>query len=626
MMMKASIGVEPAQTEIGQKDGALERVTARGTSWLPSLDAGAAAFFRFLAFRPYAGTLALFLLCCALYLPGISTLPVTDRDEARFTQASKQMVESGNYIDIRFQDVPRYKKPIGIYWLQAASVAALTKAGAALNDIWPYRIPSFLAALGAVLLTFWSMRPLIGREPALIGAALFASCLSLTFEAHIAKSDAALICSIALMQGTLFRLYLAPRGAPTRGIAALFWLAVGASILIKGPVGPALAILTAATVAFRDKNRTWLNNLHWRWGVPLLLLVTLPWFIAIGISSGGEFFRSSLGQDFAGKLQGGQESHWGPPGLYFLLFWWTFWSAVIFVTAGAALSLWRGRHGRRALFLLAWIVPYWLMIEAIPTKLPHYSLPIYPAIAVAAAFLLRMPCAGGHAATPESAPPGAILWIVVAGLQAAFLVAVSWIFEATNTIALAVLLAAFATLAGLAALSAWRSYRNATLAAAVLASAVFYTAAFGVVLPGLEPIWISKKAASAAHALATCGAEPAAFAGFSEPSAIFLTGTRTVITSATGAAQTMASGKLSLAFVNWSQRAEFEQEFAQKAGSPPRFLGCVDGVNINGRGPTRLQIYARPGTENRNGCAPMPQIRCTDQGEVRWRRLLNAKY
>ena len=50
---------------------------------------------------------ALILLCLALYLPGIAALPVTDRDEARFAQATKQMLTSGDLIDIRFQDVPR---------------------------------------------------------------------------------------------------------------------------------------------------------------------------------------------------------------------------------------------------------------------------------------------------------------------------------------------------------------------------------------------------------------------------------------------------------------------------------------------------------------------------------------
>src|SRR5579883_1504219 len=218
--------------------GIAEHETVEAAPWLFALDRQIASIFRRLAFRPYAGTIALALLCCLLYLPGIATLPVTDRDEARFAQASKQMVESGDYVDIRFQNEPRYKKPIGIYWLQTFAVRAATKAGAALTDIWAYRIPSFLGALAAVLLTFWAARAVLGREYALMAAAVFAASLTLAFEARIAKSDAALIASIALMQGSLFRLYLAPQGSRTRGLAALFWLGLGAGILIKGPVAP----------------------------------------------------------------------------------------------------------------------------------------------------------------------------------------------------------------------------------------------------------------------------------------------------------------------------------------------------------------------------------------------------
>ncbi|HEX4193944.1 MAG TPA: glycosyl transferase, partial [Stellaceae bacterium] len=78
-----------------------------------------------LGWRPYA---LLTLLCLGLYLPGLVHLPVTDRDEARFVQASRQMLETHDLIAIRFQDEARNKKPAGIYWLQAASVALLSDA------------------------------------------------------------------------------------------------------------------------------------------------------------------------------------------------------------------------------------------------------------------------------------------------------------------------------------------------------------------------------------------------------------------------------------------------------------------------------------------------------------------
>src|SRR3972149_12233264 len=69
---------------------------------------------------------AMFLVafCLIAFLPGFFQIPPIDRDEARFAQATKQMVESGDYVDIRFQNEVRYKKPVGIYWLQAAAVKA----------------------------------------------------------------------------------------------------------------------------------------------------------------------------------------------------------------------------------------------------------------------------------------------------------------------------------------------------------------------------------------------------------------------------------------------------------------------------------------------------------------------
>jgi 4-amino-4-deoxy-L-arabinose transferase-like glycosyltransferase len=85
----------------------------------------------------------LVLVALVSFLPGFFNIPPVDRDEARFAQATKQMIESGDYIDIRFQDEVRYKKPVGIYWLQAGVVRAAEAVGVpnARQTIWLYRIP-----------------------------------------------------------------------------------------------------------------------------------------------------------------------------------------------------------------------------------------------------------------------------------------------------------------------------------------------------------------------------------------------------------------------------------------------------------------------------------------------------
>jgi 4-amino-4-deoxy-L-arabinose transferase-like glycosyltransferase len=596
-----------------------ERLTFGRFPWLWAADAKSAAFLRELAFRPYAAAAALSLLCCALFLPGIATLPVTDRDEARFAQASKQMVETGDIIDIRLQDKPRYKKPAGIYWLQAASVTVARGAGAALNDIWTYRIPSFLGALGSVLLTFWAARAVIGRESALVAAALFASTLMLTFESRIAKSDAALIASIALSQFALFRLYIAPAGTATLGLAALFWLGLGAGALIKGPIAPCLAFLTSLTVLAAASHRAWLKNLHWRWGLPLTLAVTLPWFMAIGFVSKGDFLSQSVVQDFAGKLQAAQEKHSGPPGFYLIAFLWTFWPAGLFVTADTARALWALRRSRRIIFLLAWIVPFWLVLEAIPTKLPHYALPLYPAIAMAAAFAMR-------SEIPRQARVSVIVWALLAALQIALLLAMSWIAETPHLTLLAAMFAIFAGAGALTVIAACQSYWTLALFGMLLSGAVFYGAGYRIALPALEPLWISEKASAAAHALKDCGNEPAGFAGLNEVSLVFLNGTDTLLTTPGALADALASNQVRAAFVSWRSAHEFEKAFSQRTGHAPQFFGCVDGIDINGHGPVRLQIYAKPEAAGAPGCAPTPVMVCLPKAEVRWRRLLDTAF
>jgi len=142
--------------------------------------------------RPYA---LLGGLCLLLYLPGMAAIPPLDRDEARFAQATRQMLETGDYLRIRFQDEARNKKPAGIYWLQAAAVSAFsTPASAA---IWPYRVPSLVGAMVAALLTFalgsalfrGAAAPPAPRRVGMIAAVLLASALGVVAEALYKRTE-----------------------------------------------------------------------------------------------------------------------------------------------------------------------------------------------------------------------------------------------------------------------------------------------------------------------------------------------------------------------------------------------------------------------------------------------------
>src|SRR6195256_481244 len=336
--------------------------------------------------RPYA---LLSLLCLLLYLPGIASIPPLDRDEARFAQATRQMLETGDFLRIRFQDEARNKKPAGIYGLQAAAVAAFSTPAS--TAIWPYRLPSVVGALAAALLIFTIGSALFAggaegsppRAVAFIAAILFASALGIIVEAHIAKTDAVLLAAVVAGQGALGLIYVRARagGPAIPALAAMFWIAEIAAILLKGPPGPALAIVTVLALSITDRDLRWLRGLYPLAGIIFTIIALLPWIIAIERATEGTFLADSLGQDLWSKLIGAQESHGAPPFSYLLMAIATFWPGSLMLVPALAQG-WRRRRAPAERFLLAWLVPAWVILELLPTKLPHYVLPLYPALAL----------------------------------------------------------------------------------------------------------------------------------------------------------------------------------------------------------------------------------------------------
>jgi 4-amino-4-deoxy-L-arabinose transferase-like glycosyltransferase len=319
-------------------------------------------------------------------LPGVARMPVMDRDEARFAQATRQMLESGDFVRIRVQDTPRNKKPIGIHWLQAAFAAAAEPVTGKLNTIWPYRIPSVLGAMLAGLAAFWAGAALVGRPAALIGAALFVSGALIGFEAMTAKTDAVLCGLTTLALAALARLYAG--AGPRKALSLLFWFALGAGVLVKGPVTPLVAGATLAALFLWERRASWMTPLLW-WPGPLLAAaVVAPWVIAISIATGGSFFAEAFTSDIAPKLAGGQDGHSSPPGYHLTLLPVLFFPATLALPAAARLG-WRAINAPRTdaetaplRFLIAWAAPTFALFELLPTKLAHYTLPTYPALAL----------------------------------------------------------------------------------------------------------------------------------------------------------------------------------------------------------------------------------------------------
>ena len=286
----------------------------------------------------------LVLVALVMLLPGFFTLPPMDRDEPRFAQASKQMLETSDFVAIRFGDEARNKKPVGIHWLQAAAVgtAELLHVPDARQHIWIYRVPSLLGAILAVLLTYWAALPLVEPRSAVLAAVLLAATPLLGVEARLATTDAVLAATVTAAMGALVRVYLADEAMRRRlfGNAIVFWAALGIGILIKGPINPLIPSLAAIVLSLRQRSARWLRALRPLPGLVLCLLIVLPWFVLILLKTHGTFFTDAVGHDFLGKVAGGQEMHGAPPGFYLATFWLTAWPFAPFVIL-AAPGLWR---------------------------------------------------------------------------------------------------------------------------------------------------------------------------------------------------------------------------------------------------------------------------------------------
>jgi 4-amino-4-deoxy-L-arabinose transferase-like glycosyltransferase len=542
------------------------------------------------AIRSHArATLILIVVSLLAFLPGFFGIPPIDRDEARFAQATKQMIETGDYIDIRFQNELRYKKPVGIYWLQAGVVQAAGALGVpdAQTKIWLYRVPSLIGAIGGVLLTYWTALAFVSRRAAVLAGLMLSASILLGGEARLAKTDAMLFATIVAAMGAMARVYLhrggSSAGSPRWFLPAIFWTAVAGGILLKGPLILMVVGLAAASLSLWERSARWLLALKPLPGLLWLLLLVSPWFIAILSKAGTSFFAESIGQDLLGKIASGQESHGAPPGYYFLLYWVTFWPAAT-LTVMVAPWVWSARQEPGVRYLLAWLIPSWIVFEIVVTKLPHYVLPLYPAIAILIAAALDR----GTVARERWAVRGIAWWFVLPTLMGVVgLVALVSLERRLG-------LPAWPFIAGamIFGLLAWRLYEadgtERALLRATAASILLATGMYSVILPSLE-IYPS---AALARAVKSSGCEhpQAAAAGFQEPSVVFLLGTRTQLTDGAGAAEFLREGACRFALVEQRQERSFVQR-AEATGVRYAAGPRVEGINVGAGRMVSIAIY-----------------------------------
>ncbi len=250
------------------------------------------------------------------------------------------------------------------------------------------------------------------------------------------------------------------------------------------------------------------------------------------------------------------------PATYLAATFLTFWPGSMLLGAAASLA-WRERGETIVRLLIAWIVPFWLVLELIPTKLPNYALPIYPALALLAARALMAP--GGDPPRRSWLDIAAmVLWSIATLILAGALVEVPRRltgFLPPVDIGVAVLVVAVA-----ATFLVSRVLRQPRILPGLLAAVLLSEGVFGLILPTLDPIWLSR---SVARVIAQDHLEgrPVVAAGYAEPSLVFLLGTDTRLTTGESAARFLMESPTALAVVSDREEAPFQAALAARHAS-----------------------------------------------------------
>lgn len=541
---------------------------------------------------------AVALLC---FVPGTTTIAPMDRDEARFAQASKQMVLSGDYVTPRFQQDLRAKKPVGIYWMQSASANFF-----GIEDISSYRLPSILGGVMTVIITAIFAQMILPKREAIFASLFMATSLVLVVESHLAKTDAMLAAVILLQQIMLWKIRaLDAAGKYVSGkYALIFWGAMAASILIKGPIGVTIAATTilmiiVTTGQWRDGAWRWVFALKPTLGLIILTGLVLPWVVLVTSATDGAFLNIAIKGDFVSKLQSGQESHGAPPLTYLGLMMITFWPGSLFLARAVRrlASNWRQTD---MIFLISWLAPFWIILEITPTKLPHYNLPVFAALAMLASLGIAQDLPKRKAALPKPPSPegigGRILrwgkaisftrslmlawewgFMAVGPLLGLFLIYAATAFGGDRVSAVAALLAG----CGVSAAAFWWQRRGKTMALAGMigGAVIFHMILMGSILPSLDSIRLAPRI-KAELATISPAPEVIAAAGYHEPSLVFALGTDTLLFSPDEAAFFLAEADGGLALIERRSDAEF-RAVADEIGLQLNVIKTIKGFNIS---------------------------------------------
>ncbi len=457
---------------------------------------------------------SLSVLVFLLYLSLTPQTTLWDRDEPRFAGAAVEMLESGQYLYPTFNHEPRLVKPILIYWLMALSTSILGLSETALRFWSPVGI-----ALSC-LFTYSIGRHLYSRSVGMTAMVVLATTPLVAVEAVAATTDAVLLAATTASMAFLVRL---PGSLGSRRVILVsgLTLALATALLTKGPVGlivPILAVAGGAALHRDGSTRPWRS---WAVARDLMVATILAigvfalWAIPANTATGGQFLEVGIGREVLQRMVTPFEGHGGsfilmlPFYLVVIVVGFCPWTLVL--PGAVRLFVGRCRNEMGSALILAWIVGPLVMMSCVATKLPHYVLPLWPALSLAVAVTL----VDGFELNRRHL--GVWLFLGAAGAGAFALLWLIVVFPAGRVPATIMLMTLLASVGAV-----WRVRSNSMAVVVILSSAMaVHFIVAGAWLAPLVEVFKPVPRVAAVVSSETADTVPVASFGFAEPSLVF---------------------------------------------------------------------------------------------------------
>ena len=554
------------------------------------------------------------ILTLIFILPGLSSIPPLDRDEARFSQASKQMLEDKNYVVIKFQEELRSKKPIGIYWLQIASASIFGK-----DNIISYRAPNIFSTIILIIVfstfvysisfRYFNLNISSSLTFSFFSSLVMATLLGLSIEIKQAKTDTVLLTLCTVQQLIFWKIYSYGKESWNKykhheyvWLTRLFWLIIALGILVKGPISPLLFTMTLLSICILDRfvekewNLSWLNLFLWFQGLLIVSIITLPWIYLAWQATDGHLILDAINKDFLIKLRSGQENHWGPFGSHLFLLLLTFWPMVLLLPFAARACLdWK--HDRLIRFLISWIIPFWIILELTPTKLPHYILPVFPGLILLILIGISSPPSGNIKFSKINKFFRAVV-VIFTLLLALSLVYVSLNFSSKILIFFLSIVLSFIMITSIIFGNIFflneSKYKLSPLFGMLILAGICNIFVFSYIFPNLDKIHITPKIKNYIDSL-EFRPDTIVATGYHEPSLIFSLGRDTLLLSPEEAALVLVEGDNTLAIVEERTHNEVKK-ILNKFENKMVYLTSLDGFNL-AKG-QKIKIHIMKSREN----------------------------